>query len=505
MPLNDTEEQELLELLEAEEEHKRYNLIDYRFPDHGFNDNGCRIDRELYTKHLEFFSSGKDYMIRLFCAGNRCGKSESGSYELALHSMGRYPVWWKGLTRKKPGVYWAACYTNEKVRDGIHKSLLGDYNNWGTGLIPKERIKHRQSKHNVAGLYDYVEIWWGENLEYAKQHNLYSTIFFKTYDAEVRAFTSTNCDGVLLDEIPKLSIYLESKQRVVEKRGFVMITFTPDQGMNETTLAFWPDGDYSAGVKSDNKYVVLCSVYDAPHLTEDMINEMLEDMPPHLAQAKLYGIPYLGAGAVYPVAREQIIVDPFKIPDYWPRVYGMDTGHVATAALWAAINPDTNVIYLYAEYKEGQQPPAVHSEAIKKISQFKQMWGIVDCHSQNRVGAYGTQDYKIYEDLGLNLIPSDGSAGVVEAGILDVYDMFCTGQLKIMSHLTKTLAEYGVYRRGDDGRPIKRNDHLMDCLRYIVRHGLNMALSPLDVQFDEFDMFKPKLSINLNRSKITGY
>jgi hypothetical protein len=37
--------------------------------------------RELYAKHLEFFSAGARFKERLFMAANRVGKSEAGAYE----------------------------------------------------------------------------------------------------------------------------------------------------------------------------------------------------------------------------------------------------------------------------------------------------------------------------------------------------------------------------------------------------------------------------------------
>lgn len=503
MALTDTENIELLELLEAEEVHKRYNLREYIFPEEG------KLSAKNYPKHMGFFAAGKDYMIRLFAAGNRCGKSYSACYELSCHLTGTYPHFWEGLVINEPDTYWCGSYTYEKVRDGLQMALLGTYSDVGTGLVPKERIKYAKPKHGVAGNYEYVEVWFGPDLEQAKQNNKYSIVYFKTYDAGIEGWAAAAVKGVILDECPKLDVYLEAKQRTITKKGFVMVTFTPDKGMNDTTLAFWPDGDYTPGAKTDNKHVTFCSVYDAPHLDEDMIKKMQEDMPEYLQQAKLYGIPYLGQGGVFPVDRGQIIIEPFDIPNNWPRCFGMDTGWVATAALFGAQDPNTGVVYLYAEYKEGQMPPPVHAEAIKRIrdskGKFEEMVGCVDCHSQSK-NTRGEQDFQLYSELGLSLFPSDGSAGSVEPRILKTYDMFATGRLKVFSTLRKTISEYGIFRRGDDGKPIKGNTitngmHLMDCLLYLICHALDYAQPIPDLD----DLWEHHSLMINNRSPVTGY
>ena len=52
--------------------------------------------RELYPKHIEFFSAGAQYKERLFMAANRVGKTVAGAFETTCHLTGCYPDWWKG-------------------------------------------------------------------------------------------------------------------------------------------------------------------------------------------------------------------------------------------------------------------------------------------------------------------------------------------------------------------------------------------------------------------------
>jgi hypothetical protein len=47
-----------------------------------------------------------------------------------------------------------------------------------------------------------------------------------------------------------------------------------------------------------------------------------------------------------------------------------------------------------------------------------------------------------------------------------------------MSHLLNFFNEYRLYRRDENGRIVKKHDHLMDVMRYLVRSGRTVAKQP---------------------------
>lgn len=49
-----------------------------------------------YPKQMDFYAAGKHWRERLLMAGNQCGKTYAGSFEMAVHLTGRYPDWWPG-------------------------------------------------------------------------------------------------------------------------------------------------------------------------------------------------------------------------------------------------------------------------------------------------------------------------------------------------------------------------------------------------------------------------
>ena len=114
-----------------------------------------------------------------------------------------------------------------------------------------------------------------------------------------------------------------------------------------------------------SRYVVMATWDDVPHLSEEDKEELWESIPPYQRDARSKGVPQLGSGAIYPVPESEIVVDPFQIPDWWPRVYGLDVGWNRTACVWGAIDRESATVYLYSEHYQGQSEPSVHAHAYR--------------------------------------------------------------------------------------------------------------------------------------------
>ena len=165
-----------------------------------------------------------------------------------------------------------------------------------------------------------------------------------------------------------------------------------------------------------------------------------------------------------------MIVDPFDIPAYMPRCYGMDVGWNATAAVWGAIDRERDIVYLCHEYKRGEVPPDIHAAAIKLPGGW--IPGVIDPASRGRAQKDGAQLVQDYKDLGLDL---EFAQNAVEAGLYEVWQRMVTGRLKIFKTLAQTLSEFRLYRRDERGKVVKEHDHLMDCMRYLVITGIDRA------------------------------
>jgi hypothetical protein len=215
---------------------------------------------------------------------------------------------------------------------------------------------------------------------------------------------------------------------------------------------------------SASKYVVQAGWQDVPHLDPQAQKDLLEATPPWLRDARTKGEPSMGAGAIYPIPISDIEVDPFPIGKFWKRGYALDVGWNRTAALWGAQDPSTGVIYAYAEHYQGQQLPIVHAAAIRARGAWIQ--GCIDPTARGRAQRDGAKLMSEYqsEPCSLKLIPAINE---VSAGLEQVWQALALGRLKIFKTLQNFKTEYRVYRRDEHGALVKKNDHLMDCMRYL--------------------------------------
>lgn len=430
--------------------HKKQRKFFSMFPDDG------PLRRELYHKHMEFFAGGALFRERLFRAANRSGKSEAGAYEVVCHLTGLYPHWWVGKRFNRPVNCLVAGETGKLVRDSIQEKLVGPPSMIGTGMIPFDCIVEKRSKSGIPDAIDVVYVKHASGKQ--------SVLQFQSFDQGREAFQATARDVIWLDEEPPLPVYTEALTRTMTTQGVVITTFTPLKGISETV-------QFLEQKHRDGKICTVTATWDdAPHLTEKDKDDLLSAFPPHQRDARTKGIPALGSGAIYPIPESDIVVAPFEIPLFWRRAYGLDVGWNRTAAIWGAYDDDNDVLYLYSEHYRGQAEPSVHADAIR--ARGDTIKGVIDPASRGRSQKDGDQLLRHYQDLGLNLSLAQNG---VESGIFDVYQRLSSGRLKVFSTLQNWLQEYRVYRRDDNGRVVKENDHLMDASRYLCRSGIQVA------------------------------
>lgn len=439
---------------------------------------------ERCPKHKVFFDAGSDYNERVFMAGNRCGKSIAGAFEASCHATGNYPVWWNGRVFDHPTYGWVVGSTARATRDTAQKELLGPIGAWGTGMIPKESLGEWWA---LAGVPQGVDI-----IKVKHVSGGWSTIGFKNYEQPLSAFYGTALDWAWLDEECPQEHYNEILLRTMTTNGLVFNTFTPLQGLTPMVVRFSEKADYLAGAEKligipdqpdsegrdarledliTTKAIIQAGWDDAPWLTEKAKQQMEADTAPHLRAARRSGRPSMGSGNVYPIAIEELLVKPFAIPPYFKKLYALDVGWNRTAALWAAIDPASDIMYIVDEHYVAEQKPPVHAAAIRGRGEW--IPGIIDPASRGRSQKDGTQLMQDYKDLGLKLLPA---RNMVDSGISELWQRMNAGTLKIFTSCTNLCKEFVLYRRDLRGKIIKENDHLMDCLRYL-QNNLSRAKS----------------------------
>lgn len=455
---------------------------------------GTPFGIDQLPKHRAFLFSGKDYRQRYFSAANRTGKTIAGAFEMTLHLTGDYPDWWKGKRFDAPVEALVAGKSSETTRDIIQRELLGNVGSHGTGMIPRSSLIDTRSRPGVAGGVGMILV----------QHKSggISELLIRSYDQGREAFEGIKRHVVWMDELPDATLYSEAFLRTMTYKGIIYITATAKQGLTPLVLNYYNNSDWlpegqelptivklvreqkAMGLEEAEdddeprkpdvyegvaKAVIVAGWNDAPWLSEEDKKTQLAETPPHLVSATSTGLPGIGSGTIFTTPLEEVIVKDFPIPDFWKHINGMDVGWNITGAIHVVQNPDTGICYAVAEHKRGQAEPVVHAKAIKN-------WGDwipieIDPASKSRNQSDGKQLFNLYRKEGLRLIEADNA---VETGLLALFQMFSTGELKIFQSCIELQKEYVTYSRDENGKIIKKNDHLMDALRYAIM-GLNHA------------------------------
>lgn len=416
-----------------------------------------------YSRQIEFHNRGATFRERLFRAGNQLGKTWSSAYEIAYHLTGQYPDWWQGKRWSRAVTGWALGESMESTRDTMQRLILGRPGEWGTGTIPADLIIGDPKR--AQGVADSVDCVFVRHISGGV-----SRLYFKSYEKGRSKLQGETLDFAALDEEPPLDIYTEVLTRTNATKGIVWITFTPLLGMSEVVRMFLqkPTPD-----RSDTNM----TIDDVGHYTKEERERIVASYPEHEREARAKGIPILGSGRVWPIAESAITVEPFTLPDHWPRICGVDFGiDHPSAGAWLAWDRDTDTTYLYDGYREGNKTPADLVPLIKQRGDWVPVAWPAD--GLQRSKGDGIQLADQYRTHGANMLneyaqlPETGnedgkksSRVSVEAGVLAMYEDMKKGKFKVFSSMTMFFEEFRLYHR-KDGQIVKLQDDFLSATRY---------------------------------------
>ena len=275
--------------------------------------------------------------------------------------------------------------------------------------------------------------------------------------------------GYWLDEggMMSLTAYQTALQRVSFYDGQVLITTTPyNRGWLKTDVADKADGD--------RIHVEKWRSIDNPKFPRHVYDEMQATMQRHRF-SMMYDAEFeRPVGMIYASFNsDKCVIEPFKIPESWPRYIGMDYGPVNTAVIWYAKNPikykgwPAGTMFGYREYLDGNKSIDQHVRDLKKLSedeliQRKVASGLPSERQWRRefsLKGWNLQECRITD---------------VEVGIDKVWAMHQQNKLVYFNTLRYTLSQKEEYRRklDDSQQPTEIIDnkaqfHFMDAERYI--------------------------------------
>ena len=419
-----------------------------------------------YGFQADFHAASSDNNQVLLMAANRVGKTYCGAAEMAYHLTGLYPEGWKGRTYNRPIKAWAAGTTNEKTRDILQAALLGDPKDpaaFGTGSVPADTVTATTRKPGIPNALSAFAV------KHISGGN--SVLAFKAYEMGPEAFMGESLDIVWLDEEPSQSIYSQCLVRVLDRRGYIYMTFTPENGMTALVASF-------VNERQPRQIIISATWNDAKHLDADTKTQILAAIPESERKMRSLGIPMLGSGLVFPITEDKLRCVPFDIPSYMPRIGGIDFGQDhPTAVVDCAWDRDTDTFYVLRCYRK---PRLILSEYAKEIREFIGTTPIAWPHdgAKHDPGS-GVGIAMQYRQAGLKMLPShftnppgpgqtEGQGGnSVEPGIQAMLTAMEAGRFKIFDTVENQLwfQEFRTYHR-KDGLLVKLMDDLLSATRY---------------------------------------
>ena len=166
---------------------------------------------------------------------------------------------------------------------------------------------------------------------------------------------------------------------------------------------------YKDLVTGRGRVYVPATVDDNPTLCQNdpAYVQFLEGLPDALKKAWRYGNWDVFTGQYFREWNEEVhVVDPFKIPDSWKRIRGIDHGRTApTACLWGAVDQDGN-IWWYREYYQAGVDADINAQKIAKLSENEvSVYNVLDSACFSNMGT-GETIAEIYERNGVLCSPS---------------------------------------------------------------------------------------------------
>ncbi len=468
--LTETEEIELLKLLEAEDRFQRSIL--YK-----------SVYDSFYPWQKDFAKATAEYYECCLCAANQIGKTYTGTELDALHLLGDYPDDYEGHRFDFPPLCWLLGYSMEKTRDLLQNALLGRLVNgsFEGALIPADRILTHESSGGTANAMRTVRI----------KHKLgISILQFWSYAQGQHAIMGDVVDWFHVDEEPRdQKIRPQLLTRTINgdrgRGGRGIYTFTPENGRTDLVIKFMDD-------PSATQFFMQKGWVDAPHISPEKATRLLESYPLHQREMRSKGTPMLGHGRIYDLSEEFITCDAFEIPKHFYVINGMDFGwDHPQAHIQLAWDRDSDVFYVTRGVKMRLTSPDDAWGAVKKWAKgVPTAWPHDGLQTEK---GSGKQQMEYYTEAGFNMLYDkstweDGSNGV-EAGLFEIRDLMSKGKFKVFAGLRDVLDEMCQYHRDERGKIVKQSDDLWDAIRYAYmmrreskRYG-DVNTKPKDINF----------------------
>lgn len=346
---------------------------------------------------------------------------------------------------------------------------------------------------------------------------VFSNVIFRGLD-EPDKLRSLNLSGWLIDEANQVSeaafMLLQGRLRGKGPRKGLLVQ---NSGGHDWSWKWFVDKQHIANEQVKEQFANICAPsIENIHLPDGYIDTILATWSQERIQREIFADEDGFEGQVYPEFRANVhVVQPFAIPETWPRYIGIDHGfRNASCWLWGAMDYD-GVLWVYREFYQnewlieeickkgkGGLPSVVDlmrsGGRAEKIS-----WALIDpstrARRNERDGAK-LSDFDLYvenlpSEFPLGTANNDIGVGIDKIKSYLKVDPQLGPRLRIFNSCTNLISEIASYRWqelsvGQQGRkneresPVKYNDHSCDAIRYLIM-GLPEAPTKEDDIYDK--------------------
>lgn len=425
---------------------------------------------------------------RFFFGGNRSGKTTGGMVDTILQAVDRefVPEHLRGFKRWEPPF---KCRIMTPDFGDTHEVVLEKIREW----CPRGALK--------GGSFDRAfdkqkKVLWFKNG---------SRFHFNSNVQDREQLGGSDLHRVLYDEEPRQDLRTESLTRLIDHDGEEIFCMTPLEGMSWLYDEIYEPWEHALSLTDDlgelelelGMRVLVVDMDDNPHLNEDGKRRALAAYPEHEREARKTGRFVSFSGLIYPSfsARDHVLPTQVALPaserfvaTVPPGVevfVGIDPGYRHMCAVVFCYLDDQDRLVVFDEIAASQATIRVVCEEIRARCRkwgVQPRWYVIDPASRNKVGQTGRSDAQEFSDNGIVTIPGQNA---VRAGINRVLERIefrnqrgdLEPRLLVAAHCTELRAEFKKYRWVKDSHrregeakeaPVKKDDHLLDALRYVV-------------------------------------
>ena len=269
-----------------------------------------------------------------------------------------------------------------------------------------------------------------------------------------------------LDEEHPQDIFEELMLRCADTPygGRLLLTMTPLKGLT------WVHDLFIEQNIEGFDYVQISGL-DNPFVSSVKIRQSTKHLSEATQQSRLYGQFTLQTGLIYNEFNRSLhCIEPFEIPEHWPRYRGIDFGTKNPfSCIWVAHDMDTDTLHVYREYFQTQKTTLECGNMVFALSKKDPPVAWTSADPESRDGRLTLARY-----CEVPTKPAPKHLGVVE-GINHVKNYLTVdaeGKPHLFIHknckqLIKEMSGYRWMADQKNDRPVKQNDHGLDALRYI--------------------------------------